>query len=199
MVFPACPDRVVILGSSDLLVCRPARPHTERHRLMVEAQAGRRVDLIGRNHTCSRNGVDRVVSAIRLAAQARGDTAVADALAAAVAKQQGRERAMARQREQKETEAARREEEEAVVSGLRHELQALRTTDPGMSLLDAVEYIASDPDRRIALYRLCSAEDGDSNASCLDQDAPHLLKIASSSATDLAFLERRAEAEGFQG
>jgi hypothetical protein len=67
-----------------------------------------------------------------------------------------------------------------------------------MSLLDAVEYIASDPDRRIALYRLCGAEDGDTNTSCLDQDAPHLLNIASSSAMDLAFLERRARGEGFR-
>jgi hypothetical protein len=67
-----------------------------------------------------------------------------------------------------------------------------------MSLLDAVEYITSDPAHRIALYRFCSAEDGDIKASGLDQDNPRLLKIASSSAMDLALLERRAKAEGFQ-
>jgi len=141
--------------------------------------------------------LDRVVAAIRSAAQDPEKPAVADALAAAVAKQQDRERAMARQREQKETEAARREEEEAVVSGLRHELQALRTTDPGMSLLDAVEYVTADPTHRIALYRRC-VEDGDIQARGPSQDDPRLLKIDSSSALDLAFLERRAKGEGFQ-
>jgi hypothetical protein len=83
-----------------------------------------------------------------------------------------------------------------VISGLRHELQALRATDPGMSLLDAVEYITADPDRRVALYRLSSAEDGDIKAGGLSQDDPRLLKIAPSSALDLAFLERRARGEG---
>jgi hypothetical protein len=141
--------------------------------------------------------LDRVVPAIRSAAQDPEKPAVADALAAAVAKQQDRERAMARQREQKETEAARREEEEAAVSGLRHELQALRTTDPGMSLLDAVEYVTADPAHRIALYRRC-VEDGDIQARGPSQDDPRLLKIDSSSALDLAFLERRAKGEGFQ-
>jgi hypothetical protein len=67
-----------------------------------------------------------------------------------------------------------------------------------MSLLDAVEYIAYEPDRRIALYRRC-AEDGDVQSRGLSQGDPLLLKIASPSTLDLAFLERRAKAEGFQG
>jgi hypothetical protein len=102
---------------------------------------------------------------------------------------------LASTREQEEEQAARRQEE-AMLSGLRLELQALRTTDPGMSLLDAVEYTTCDPDRRIALYGRCSAEDRSANG--MDQDAPRLLKIASSVAMDLALLERRAKAEGFQ-
>jgi hypothetical protein len=48
-----------------------------------------------------------------------------------------------------------------VVSGLEVELRALRDSDPGMSLLSAVEYTTSDPAHRIALYRLCSPEDRD--------------------------------------
>jgi hypothetical protein len=66
------------------------------------------------------------LAAIRTAVQDPKKPTIADALAAAVAKQQDRERAMARQREQKETEAARREEEEAVVSGLEVELRTTR-------------------------------------------------------------------------
>jgi hypothetical protein len=119
--------------------------------------------------------LDRVLAAIRSAAQDPEKPAIADALAAAVAKQQDRERAMARQREQKETEAARREEEEAVVSGLEVELRTLRATDPGMSLLDAVEYITCEPAHRVALYRRC-AEDGDIQAGGRSQDDPRLLK-----------------------
>jgi len=46
-----------------------------------------------------------------------------------------------------------------VVSALRVELRALRSTDPGMSLLTAVEFTTFDPAQRIALYRRCSAED----------------------------------------
>jgi hypothetical protein len=141
--------------------------------------------------------LDRVVSAIRSAAQGAGNREVADALAAAIANQQGRERLVARKRKQDEEEAARRQDEEAVVSGLQVELRTLRSTDPGMTLLDAVEYITPDPDRRIALYRRC-AEDGDIQARGLSQDDPRLLKIASSSALDLAFLERRARGEGVQ-
>jgi hypothetical protein len=59
--------------------------------------------------------VDRAVAAIRSAAQVPGDSAVADALAAAVGRQEGRERLAARKREQEEKEAARRQEEDAVV------------------------------------------------------------------------------------
>ena len=139
--------------------------------------------------------LDRLVSAIRSAAQGRGDTTVADALAVAVANQQGRERVAARKRKREEQEAAHRQEEDAVISGLRYELQALRAADPGMSLLEAVEYTTPDPDRRLALYGRCSAEGW--SATGMDQDDPRLLKIAASSAMDLALLERRAKAEGF--
>jgi hypothetical protein len=137
------------------------------------------------------------VAAIRSAAEDPEKPAIADALAAAVAKQQGRKRVAGRKRKQDEEEAARRQEEEAVISGLRHELQALRAADPGMSLLTAVEFTTSDPSHRVALYRRCT-EDGDIQARGLSQDDPRLLKIASSSALDLAFLERRARGEGFQ-
>jgi hypothetical protein len=44
------------------------------------------------------------------------------------------------------------------VSLLEIELRALRTTDPEMNLLTAVEYITPDPGRRVALYRRSSAE-----------------------------------------
>jgi hypothetical protein len=83
------------------------------------------------------------------------------------------------------------------MSGLQVELQALRDTDPGMTLLTAVEFVTSDPGHRTALYRR-SAEDGDSQALGLNQDDPRLLKIATSLALDLAFLELRARGEGFQ-
>jgi hypothetical protein len=101
------------------------------------------------------------VAAIRSAAEDPEKPAIADALAAAVANKQGRDRVAARKRKQDEEEAARRLEEEAVLSGLRHELQALRAADPGMTLLDAVEFVTSDPGQRIALYRLSSPEDRD--------------------------------------
>ena len=142
--------------------------------------------------------LDRVVSAIRSAAQVPGNPEVADALAAAIAKQEARERVAARKREHEETEAARRQEEEAVISVLQADLRALRTTDPGMSLLTAVEYITSDPAHRIALYRRCSAEDLSIRTRGMGQDDLLLLNIASSVAKDLALLERRAKAEGFQ-
>jgi len=122
----------------------------------------------------------RAVAAIMSAAQVPGKPAVADALAAAVANQQGRERVTARRCEQKVPEAARREEEEAVVAGLEVELRALQGGDPGMTLLTAVEYSTSNPAHRIALYRYCHAEDQSIGA-----------------AKDLALLERRAQAEGF--
>jgi hypothetical protein len=140
--------------------------------------------------------LDRVVSAIRSAAQAPGEPEVADALAAAVAKQEARERVTARKRKQEEPEAAHRQEEEAVISGLRVELRALCVTDPAMTLLMAVEYSTSNPARRLSLYRRCCAED---QSICgVGQDDTRSSKIASSVAKDLALLERRAQAEGFQ-
>ena len=72
--------------------------------------------------------VDRVVSAIRSAAQVPGKPVVANALAAAIAKQEETERAVARKRKQEETEAAHRQEEEAVISGLRVEVRSLRSS-----------------------------------------------------------------------
>ena len=83
-----------------------------------------------------------------------------------------------------------------MISALQVELRALRDTDPGMSLLTAVEYITADPGRRIALYRLCSSEDR--SFSGMGQDKTCHLNIASSAVKDLALLERRAKAEGFQ-
>jgi hypothetical protein len=140
--------------------------------------------------------MERVVAAIRSAAQAPGEPEVADALAAAVAKQQARERVAARKRKREETEAAHRQEEEAVISGLRVELRALCATDPAMTLLMAVEYSTSNPARRLSLYRRCCAED---QSICgMGQDDARSLKIASSVAKDLALLERRARAEGFR-
>jgi hypothetical protein len=140
--------------------------------------------------------LDRVVSAIRSAAQSPSEPAIANALAAAIAKQQGRERVLARKRKHEEQEAAFRKEEEAVISGLLGELRALINTHPGISLLDAVEYTTCDPYRRIALYGRCSAEDRTVNG--MGQDVPGLLKIAWQTAKELAQLERRARAEGFQ-
>ena len=110
----------------------------------------------------------------------------------------GRERVVARKREQEEAEAARRQEEEAVISVLRVELRALCAADPGMSLLTAVEFITSDPARRIALYRLCSPEDRSIRSSGMGQDDPGLLKIASSVAKDLAFLSAALRPKGFR-
>jgi hypothetical protein len=137
----------------------------------------------------------RVVAAIKSAAQDPEKPAIADALAAAVANQQGRERVAARKRKQGEEEAARRLEEEAVLSGLRHELQTLQATAPGMSLLDAVEFVTSDPGQRIALYRFCSPEDRNIRFNGMGQDDSCPLKIVGN---DVAFLKRRAMAEGFQ-
>jgi hypothetical protein len=125
--------------------------------------------------------LERAVAAIRSAAEVPGNPAVADALAAAIASRQARERVAARMREQEETKAARRQKEEALVSLLEVELQALCATDPGMSLLTAVEFITPDPGHRIALFIRCCAEHDRAGA-----------------AEDLAFLERHARAEGFQ-
>jgi hypothetical protein len=138
------------------------------------------------------------VSAIRSAAQDPDKPEVADALAAAIAKQQERERVVARKRKQDEEEAAGRQEEEAVVSALQVELQALQTSDPRMSLLTAVEFITSDPAHRVALYSRCIPEDRSIQPGGVAQDDACPLKIAASVANDLAFLKRRAMAEGFQ-
>jgi hypothetical protein len=89
--------------------------------------------------------LDRAVYAIKSAAESPGEPGVADALAAAIANQQERDRAAARKREQEETAAACRQEEEAVISALRVELRALLNTDPGMTLLTAVEFVTSPP------------------------------------------------------
>jgi hypothetical protein len=102
--------------------------------------------------------LDRVVEAIRAAAQSRGDTLVGDALAVALSKHDAAARAAARKREQQDGEAARRREEEAVVLGLDAELRALLAIDPEMGMLNAVEFITPDPALRILLYRRC-AED----------------------------------------
>jgi hypothetical protein len=142
--------------------------------------------------------LDRVLSAIRSAGQDPGTSAVANALAAAIAKQNARDRAAAYKRKQEETETAGRQEQEAMISGLEVELRALRATDPGMDLLTAVEYITSDPAARIVLYRRCSAEKRSIGSSGTGQDDPSLSTIPWSVAKDLALLERRARSEGFQ-
>ena len=105
---------------------------------------------------------------------------------------------MASKREQEEEEAARRQEEEAVISGLEVELEALRVTEPSMGLIAAVEYITCNPAHRLSLYRRCSAEDRSTRSSGMSEDDPRLLQIASLVANDLALLERRARAEGYQ-
>jgi hypothetical protein len=123
--------------------------------------------------------VDRVVAAIRSAAQLHPE--FADALAAAIANQEARQRVAARKRKREEMETAHRKDEDAMVARLRAELRALRSADPGMTLLTAVEYITNNPAHRTALYRSCHVEDPSIGA-----------------ARDLALLERRAQAEGFQ-
>jgi hypothetical protein len=124
---------------------------------------------------------DRVVAAIRSAVQDPEKPAIADALAEAVAKQEARERVAAGKRNQAEMEAAHAREEEAMVSSLQADLRVLRSTDPGMTLLTPVEYITPHPAHRIALYRYCHAADQSIVA-----------------AKEIALLERRAKAEGFQ-
>ena len=121
------------------------------------------------------------MEAIKEASVRPADSAVAETFKTAVAKQQAAERLVVRKREQEATEAAHRQEEEAVISGSQVELQALLATDPGMSLLTAVEYVTPDPAHRIALY----SRHRDENETV-------------GAARDLALLERRAMAEGFQ-
>jgi hypothetical protein len=62
--------------------------------------------------------LDRVVSAIRSAAEDPGTSAITKALATAIAKQNARDRVAASKRKQEETEAAARQEEEAMISEL---------------------------------------------------------------------------------
>jgi hypothetical protein len=100
----------------------------------------------------------RVVAAIRTAVQDTENPAMANAFAAAIGRQQGRDRLVARKGKRDEEEAARRQEEEAVISRLELELQALQASDPPMSLLTAVEFITSDPAHRVALYSRCIPE-----------------------------------------
>jgi hypothetical protein len=103
--------------------------------------------------------LERVVATIRSAAEVPGTPGVATAFVAAIAKQQVRDWAVARRRKQQELEAIGRQEEEAMIFGLEVELRRLRSTNPGMSLFTAVEYITSHPVHRIALYRSCHADD----------------------------------------
>ena len=137
--------------------------------------------------------LDRIVSAIRSTDEVPGKPAVADALAAALAKQDARERVASRKRTQEEMKAKGRLEEEVVISGLQIELRALRAADPGMSLLTAVEYITSAAGRQLVLYRRCSLEDWNIGRSCMGHDNPRLL-----ASRDLALLGRRARADGHQ-
>jgi hypothetical protein len=137
--------------------------------------------------------LDRVVSTIRSTVEVPGEPAVADALAAALANQDARERVASRKRRQEEMKATSRLEEEAVISGLQIELRALRVADPGMSLLTAVEYITPDAGRQVVLYRRCRLEDCDIGSSCVGQGNACL-----SACKDLALLDRRARAEGHQ-
>jgi hypothetical protein len=59
-----------------------------------------------------------------------------------------------------------------------------------MTLLNAVEYVTSDPTHRIALYRLRSPEDQSIRSNGMGQADPGLSKIAASATNDLALLER---------
>jgi hypothetical protein len=135
--------------------------------------------------------VDRLVSAIGSTGEVPGKPGVADALAAALAKQEARERVASRKRRQEEIKATSRLDEEEVISGLQIELRALRATDPSMSLITAVEYITSDAGRQAVLYRRCSLGDRGSGFSSMEQYNPGL-----STSNDLALLDRRARAEG---
>jgi hypothetical protein len=146
--------------------------------------------------------VDHIISAIR--SEVGGKPAVADVLAAAIAKQDRRERSASRKRKQEETETAVRLKEEVLLSGLQVELRALRANDPAMSLLTAVEYITPDPGHQIALYRYCSTEEQRIGSGAKCQDDCGLMKTDASTVTgigsaarDLRLLERRAKAEGF--
>ena len=137
--------------------------------------------------------LDRVASAIRSTVEVSGEPAVADVLAAALANQDARERVASRKRRQEEMKAKMRLEEEFALSGLQVELRTLRASDPGMSLLTAVEYITSDAGHQVVLYRRCSLEDWDIGSSSVGYGNAYL-----SACRDLALLDRRARAEGHQ-
>jgi hypothetical protein len=142
--------------------------------------------------------LDRVVAAIRSAAEDPGASAITNALETAIAKQNARDRVAASKRKQEETEASARKKEEAMISGLEIELRALRAADPAMSLFTAVEYVTSDPVARIMIYRRCITKNRSVGPSGMGQDDLGLSTIPSSVAKDLALLERRARFEGFQ-
>jgi hypothetical protein len=134
---------------------------------------------------------DRVVEAIRLAARSGENPAVADALAAAIAKEEAKGLSAAQGRRRQENEAAQLRDRQAQMEGLKAELAALVAGHPDMGLLDAVEFITSHPGDRLALY--CALKDPEP-----DIGAERLSMSSASIAADLAVLERRAVAEGFQ-
>ena len=135
--------------------------------------------------------IDRVVDAIRRAAACPNEPAVADALAAAVAKQQTKKQLIARRQRQKEVEAAQRRERQAVMAALQAELAVLMSSASDLPLLEAVEFVTLDPGDRLALYRSFENSVHDTEDDSLPRRSP-------TSASHLALLERRAEAEGVQ-
>jgi len=135
--------------------------------------------------------LDRVLAAIRTALQDTENPAISNALAAAIAKQQDRVRAEDRRRTHEEREAGHRCEEEMTIADLQAELVALRSSDPGISLLDGVEYITAHPGHRLLLYRRGSADGSNTSPDGTGRSG-------SGVANDLALLERRAMAQGFQ-
>jgi hypothetical protein len=91
-----------------------------------------------------------------------------------------------RRQQKEEVEAALRGARQAVVDGLKAELTALMASDPDMPLMDAVDFVTPDPGDRLELYRSFGKPEHRIGAD-------HCSTVAS----DLALLERRAEAEGF--
>jgi hypothetical protein len=96
---------------------------------------------------------DRVVEAIKSAVACPDNPAGADAFKQAIARQRASELSAARRIQKEEAEAAKHRRCEAEMDGLKADLAALVDQDPGMSLLDAVEFITPDPGDRLALYR----------------------------------------------
>jgi hypothetical protein len=184
-----------------------------RHLSITAVAAGRILDLMGyRSDGCVTNSamaagfgvprwndftmqndwyLDRVLAAIRTAVQDTENPVIANALTAVIAKQQYRVRAEDRKHRRDEMEAAQRGEQESVITGLQAELVALRSSDPGISLLDGVEYITAHPGHRLLLYRRASADGSNTSPDGTGRSG-------SGVANDLALLERRAMAEGFQ-